>query len=112
MMAPFAPVQAGLAYRTARMGERFSRYLQAALHESLALGGEFDRLLAVAHQPLPFHAVEHLHAEIARQMVIADPRAAQRRVLRARAHAHGTGAAIVTVAALLLRLDQAAGFQL
>src|SRR5258708_19561696 len=86
MMAPFAPVQAGLAYRPARMGEGFSRYLQAALHESLALGGEFDRLLAVAHQPLPFHAVEHLHAKIARQMIIADPRAAQRRVLPAPPH--------------------------
>src|SRR5216684_3703453 len=79
MMAPFAPVQAGLAHRPARMGERLGRYLQAVLHEPLALGGEFDRLLAVADQPLPFHAVEHLHAKIARQMVIADPRAVSAR---------------------------------
>jgi len=77
-----------------------------------------------------FMPVEHLHAEIARQMVIANPRAAQRRILRTGAHAHVTGAcrkprktlehagdigageAIVAVAALLLRLDQAAGFEL
>ena len=63
-------------------------------------------------------------------MVVADPRAAQRRILRPGAHAHvagargqarealqhagdvGIGEAVVAVAALLFRLDQAAGLEL
>ena len=76
------------------------------------------------------HAVEHLHAEIAGEVVVADARAAQRRILRPGAHAHVAdargqplqhfehagdvlaGEAIIAVAALLLRLDQAAGLEL
>ena len=63
-------------------------------------------------------------------MVVADPGAAQRRILRPGAHAHvagargearkpfehagdvGAGEAVVAVAALLLRLDQPAGLEL
>ena len=44
------------------------------------------------HQPLPLQAVEHLHAEIAGEMVVADPRPAQRRILRPGAHPHVAGA--------------------
>ena len=129
MMAPLAPVEAGLAHRTARMGETVGGYLQVLRQKPLALGGQFDVLFSLPDQPLRFHAVEHLHAEIAGQMVVANPRAAQRRILRPGTHAHVTGArrqtrealehagdirigeAIIAVAALLLRLDQAAGFQ-
>ena len=86
--------------------------------------------LRLPHQPLLSHAVEHLHAEIAGEVIVADPRAPQRRLLRPGAHAHvagalgqarkpfehmgdvGAGEAVVAVAALLLRLDQAAGFEL
>ncbi len=76
------------------------------------------------------HAVEHLHAEIAGEVVVADAGAAQRRILRPGAHAHVAGAggdalqafqhigdigvaeAIVAVAALLLGFDQPAGLEL
>src|SRR3984957_8374698 len=130
MMAPLAPVQAGLAYRAARMGQRLGRDLQALGQEALALGGELNVLLLLPDQPLASHAVEHLHAEIAGEMVVADPRAAQRRLLRPGAYPHMAGArgkalealqhagdigvteAIIAVAALLLLLDQAAGLQL
>src|SRR3977135_3099759 len=92
MMAPLAPVKASLAHRAARMGERFSRYLQGIRQETPAFSGELDRLLALADQPLLFHAVEHLHAEIARQMIVANPGATQRRLLRPGAAAPLTGA--------------------
>ena len=77
--------------------------------------------LLLPHQFLLLHAVEHLHAEIAGEMIVADPRAAQRRILRPGAHAHvagargealealehagdiGVGEAIIAVAALLFR---------
>ncbi|MEY9273749.1 hypothetical protein ABIE90_003646 [Bradyrhizobium diazoefficiens] len=76
------------------------------------------------------HGVEHLHAEIAGEMIVADARAPQRRILRSRAHAHVAGAsgearkpfehagnvvvgeAVVAMPALLLRLDQPAGLEL
>src|SRR5665213_294379 len=74
MMAPLAPVEAGLADRAARMGECLRLDLQALRQESLAFGGELHRLLALADQFLPLHAVEHLHAEIAGEVVVADPR--------------------------------------
>jgi hypothetical protein len=129
MMTPFAPVEAGLAQRPARMGERLRVDLQRVGHEARALGGQLDVVLLLTNQLLPLHAVEHLHAEIAGEMIVADPGAAQRRILRSGAHAHvagargqarealehpgdiGIGEAIVAVAALLLLLDQPAGFQ-
>ncbi len=116
----------GAASRAAHFSS-VKRFIMAA--PNVPFGGEFDRLFALAHQPLLFHAVEHLHAEIAGQMIVANPRPAQRRILRPGAHTHvagargktrealqhagdvGAGEAIVTVAALFLRLDQAAGFQ-
>ncbi len=112
------------------MGKHPGVDLQRIGHEPLALGGQFDRLLALAHQLLLLHAVEHLHAEIAGEVIVANPRAAQRRILWPGANAHMTGArgkarkplqnagdvgagkAIIAVAALFLGLDQAAGFQL
>jgi len=130
MMAPLAPVEAGLAYRAARMGEHVGIDLKRPGHEALALCGQFDVVLVLAHELLPLHAVEHLHAEIACQMVVANPRAAQRRVLRSSADAHVTGAggeprkalehpgdvgigeAIVAVTALLFLLDQPATLEL
>ena len=130
MMAPLAPVEAGLAGGAARMGEGLGRYLQALGQEALAFGGEFDFLLVLPQQPLLFHAVEHLHAEIAGEMIVADPRAAQRRILRSGPHPHmagtrgnalkslehagdiGVGEAVIAVAALFFLLDQAAGLQL
>ena len=112
------------------MSQAFRRYLQGLGQETLALRGQLDVVLALPQQPLLLHAVEHLHAEIAGKMIVADPRAAQRRILRAGAHAQVTGAggkalkalqhagdigvgeAIVAVAALLFLLDQAAGLEL
>src|ERR1700722_5255605 len=122
MMAPLAPVEAGLADRAARMGKRLRRYLQRAGHETLALGGQFDVLLVLAYQLLPLQALEHLHAEIAGKMIVANPRPAQLRVLRAGAYAHvagsggearkplqhagdvGIGEAVIAMAALFLLL--------
>ncbi len=90
----------------------------------------FDRLPGLAYQPLFFHAVEHLHAEIAREVIVADPRAAQGGILWPGANAHVTGArrqtgepfdhagdvgageSVITVTALFFQLDQAAGFEL
>src|SRR3984885_6591909 len=124
MMAPLAPVEAGLALGTTRMGEALRRYLQGLGQETLTLRGQLDVVLALSQQLLFFHAVEHLHAEIASEMIIADPRAAQRRILRPGAHAQmagtrgkplkalqhtgdiGVGEAKVAVAALLFLLDQ------
>ena len=98
--------------------------------ETLALGGQLDVVLVLANQLLPFHAVEHLHAEIAGQVIVANPRPAQRRILRPGAHAHVAGAggeprealehagdvgiaeAVIAVAALLFLFDQAAGLEL
>src|SRR3954447_11901798 len=98
--------------------------------EALAVGGQLDFLLLLPDQPLLPHAVEHLHAEIAREMVVANSRPAQRRILWPRPNAHVTGArgeagksfehagnigiaeAKITVAALFFRLDQPAGLQL
>src|SRR5580692_2783150 len=45
VMAPFAPVEAGLAHRPARMRQHVRCYLQALGQESLALGGQLDFLL-------------------------------------------------------------------
>ena len=92
MMPPLAPVETGLADRAARMGQCFRRDLQRRWPGTLAFGGELDLLLLLADQPLRPHAVEHLHAEIASEMIVANPRAAQRRILWPGAHAHMTGA--------------------
>src|ERR1700689_2625020 len=100
MMAALAPVEAGLAQRATGMREAFRRYLQALGPEAAALGVQFDLVLALPQQPLFFHAVEHLHAEIAGEMIVADPRAAQRRILRPGAHSQVTGARGKTLKAL------------
>jgi len=114
----------------AGMNKRHGIDLQCPGQEAPALGGEFDVVLVLAYQLLPFHAVEHLHAEIAGQMIVANPRPAQRRILRPGAHAHvagaggeprkaleyagdvGIGETVIAVAALFFLLDQAAGLQL
>src|SRR4051794_11682803 len=130
MVAPLAPVETGLADRPARMGEHVGRDLQMLRQEALALRRQLDLLLLLPDQVLRAQGVEHLHAEIAGEMIVADPRAPQRRILRPGAHAHMAGPcgearkafqhagdvvvgeAVVAVAALLLRLDQAAGLEL
>src|SRR5581483_11418852 len=130
MMTPLAPVETGLANRAARMAERIRIDLQRAFEEALAFACQFDVVLVLTHQLLPAQAVEHLHAEVARQVVVADARAPQRRILRPGAHAHvagtggerretlqhaadvGIGEAVVTVPALLFLFDQAAGLEL
>ena len=112
------------------MRERIGVDLQRFGHEALAFAGEFDGLFGLPHQALPGQAVEHLHAEIAGEVVVADACPPQRRILRPGAHAHvagarckasepfqhaghvGAGEAIVAVPALLLRLYQAAGLEL
>jgi len=129
-MAAFAPVEAGLAHGAARVRQRFGVDLQRLGHEALALASEFDVLFCLPDQPLLAQAVEHLHAEIAGQMIVADPRPPQRRLFRSGAHAGmagalgqaskafehmgdvGAGETVVAVTALFLRLDQAAGFEL
>src|SRR5205085_2623126 len=129
VMAPFAPVETGLAYRAARMRQHVGRYLQGLLQKSFAFRGQFDLLLFLTDQFLLLHAVEHLHAEIAGEMVVANPRPAQRRILRSRADAHmtgtrsearkpfehagdtGAGETLIAMAALPLRLDQAADLE-
>src|SRR5882762_754964 len=92
VMTAFAPVEAGFAHRTARVGQHFGVDLQRLRYEALAFTGELDRLLALPHQLLFSHAVEHLHAEVAGEVVVADPRTPQRRLLRPGADAGVTGA--------------------
>src|SRR3954451_22910853 len=128
MVTPLAPVEAGLADRPAGMGEHVGRDLQMLRQEALALGRQLDLLLLLPDQVLRAEGVEHLHAEIAGEMVVADPGTPQRRILRPGAHAHMAGPrgearkaiqhtghvvvceTVVAVVALLIRLDQAAGF--
>src|SRR5579859_2039647 len=62
MMAPLAPVEAGLAYRAAGMSEHRGIDLQRLGQEPATLAGQFDVVLALVDHFLPFHAVEHLHA--------------------------------------------------
>src|SRR3954453_23184874 len=52
MMPALAPVQARLADRAARMGQRFRRYRQRGGEEPLALGGQLDLLFFLAYQTL------------------------------------------------------------
>ncbi len=76
------------------------------------------------------HAVEHLHAEVAGKVIVADPRVAQRRVFRTGTDPQMAGTrgeafeafehrgdvrvckSIIAVAALFFLCDQAAGFEL
>lgn len=76
VMPSLAPVQTRFANGSARMDQCFRRDLQGARQETLAFVGELNLLLLLADQPLHPHAVEHLHAEIAGKMIIADPGAA------------------------------------
>jgi len=112
------------------MGEIVGRYLQGLRQETAAFHGQFDVQFPLSQQSLPLHAVEHLHAEVAGQMVVADPGAAQRRILGPGADPQmagprrealepfqyrgdiGVGETVIAVAALLFLLDQAAGLQL
>src|SRR5260370_6709879 len=55
MMAPLTPVEAGLAQRPARMGQRLGADLQRARHEAPALGGPPDGLLLAAGPRFPLH---------------------------------------------------------
>src|SRR5947209_4113891 len=129
MMTPLAPVQTGLANRTARMSEHVGRDLQGTSQELFAFGGEFNVVFLLPDQPLLFHAVEHLNAEIAGEMIVANPGTAQRRIFRPGANAHmagargkackslqyagnvGVGETVIAMAALLFRFNKPAGLQ-
>src|SRR3954454_3878505 len=111
------------------MGESVSRYLQRLREEPFALGGELDILFSLAEHTLLFHALEHLHPEIAGEVIVANPRAAQRRILGPGAHPQMTGPRrksrkafkhaghirvgepVVAVTTLLFLLDQPAAFE-
>src|SRR5207245_1056224 len=129
VMTAFAPVETGLADRSSRMRQRLRVDLQRLGHEALAFAGEFDVLFCLPDQPLLAQAVEHLHAEIAGEVIVADPRPPQRRLFWSCTHAGvagtlgqarkpfehmgdvGAGEAIVAVTPLFFRLDQAACFE-
>ncbi len=129
-MPPLAPVEAGLADRTARVAEGLRIDLQRLFEEALALRRQFDVVLVLAHELALPQAVEHLHAEVAGEVIVADPGAAQRRVLRPGAHPQmagaggqprkafqhagnvGIGKPIIAMAALLFLFDQAASLEL
>src|SRR5882757_9465962 len=70
--APRAPVEAGLAQRPPRMLDLGEVDLQLFRDEFLALRREGNLVLVAAHELLPRHRVQHLQAEIAGEMVIAD----------------------------------------
>ena len=92
VMAALAPVEAGLAHRPARVRQRLGVDLQRLGDEALAVASEFDRLFCLPDQPLRAHAVEHLHAEIAGEVIVADSRPPQRRLLWSRTQAGVAGA--------------------
>src|SRR5437868_5872774 len=77
MVTSLAPVEAGLADRPTWMRQRRGIYPQFFSNEPAALGREFDGLLGLPDQLPGPHAVEHLHAEIAGEMVVANPCATQ-----------------------------------
>src|SRR5258706_13615756 len=87
MVAAHAPVEAGPAHWTALLRQR--REVDADLAAILpALRGELEPGVGRAHELPLLEAIEREHAEIAREVVVADARLAQRRLARARAHAH------------------------
>ncbi len=62
------------------------------LAETSAGRREFERLVLSPQQATLREAVVHQNAEFTRKMVVANARLAQRRLTRARAHAHGADA--------------------
>src|SRR5262249_19802487 len=83
---PLAPVEAGLADRTARMVQHVGPDLQFFGQEARAIGGPVDFLFLLPVQPRLNDAFRHLHAGIAPHLVIADPIAPNLRYLQSGAH--------------------------
>src|SRR6516164_11837526 len=91
MMAPNAPVEAGTGERSPLPRERVDVDSELPA-ETLAVGSQFQRRAAGTQPAPPIETVEHQHAEVAGEMVVADACLAQRGLARARANAHGAGA--------------------
>src|SRR5438034_646939 len=90
MAPPLAPVEARPAQRTAAAIQP-ADIDTGALEEILALARQPQLVAAAEQQPARHKAVEHLHRQIAGQMVVAGPRAAQLRVARPGANAQMAG---------------------
>ena len=82
MAAAVAPIEAGFAQGAAELFERF-KINGELFKEALSALGEAEALILRCEEIFREQAVHHLHAEIAREMVVADSRMAERRVLRA-----------------------------
>lgn len=80
--AAVAPIEAGFAQGAAELFERF-KINGELFKEALSALGEAEALILRCEEIFREQAVHHLHAEIAREMVVADSRMAERRVLRA-----------------------------
>src|SRR5688572_14573221 len=125
MVAAHAPVEAKPAGGTARVAMRFGIDAERGT-ETLARRGELQAALAMAHESPLLETLEHEDPELAREVVVADARLAQRRLARARLQPHGAravrhahhalqqlgdvvvGEAEVAVASLALDRDEAA----
>src|SRR5262249_9698915 len=126
-MAPaHAPVEAALAHRPPRA--RIERLDAEARQECFATLCQLNLVAVDRDRALACEAVEHLHPELACQVVVAPPGMAHGRLLRSgphtRAgtlrHAHDllehlgdvvAGKAEIAVASLLQRADQPAAFE-
>src|ERR1044072_3067039 len=118
MTAPRAPVETALAQRPPRLRDVGDVDLQFSSDEFLALAGQRDLVPPAPYALPPRHPVQPLHPEIAGEMIVADPGAAQCRILwpgadaqmaDARGQSHqslqhgrdvGPGETVVAVAAL------------
>jgi hypothetical protein len=81
MCPPFAPVETGSAER-ASLGSKAADIEAATFEQALARSCQRQRLVLRPDCALPNQAVQHPYAEIAGQMIVADPRLAQFRLLR------------------------------
>ncbi len=90
VMAAHAPVEAGAAKRAAR-GALLERDPQLG-EESASRGRETQHAIDAPQEAPPLEAFEREHAEVAREVVVAHARLAQRRLARARAQANGARA--------------------
>src|SRR5690349_4999380 len=90
VVAAFAPVEAEAALRTASVAVR--RFDPQLGEETLSGGRQPQRALAMPEATALLQPLEGEDPEVAREMVVADPRLAQRRIAGARFQANGPGA--------------------